>query len=337
MQVKIEENEKYRRNRRKFLFIWFFFLTVFLSTVTYAWFSSNRIVDLQFFDIHVETDGGLEISEDAIAWKSEITTDEFRNAYKTYGTSVNQIPSSMRPTSSGGLLDSNGYLNIFYGQADSGGTKNFYLTTYREIEERTTENNSNGDFIAFDIFFKTTTSKPLYLSSESFVKPKEGDSLGIENSARIAFINEGTLPIDTVIARVQTLKTTNNNNVYIWEPNYDVHTEHGVSNAKNIYDIDTTLTNAQILPYDGVIGTVTTTAKVELSKANANNYPDLFKKVDVDVYSKSEYNDNKYLFELEAGITKMRVYMWLEGQDVDSENKASHGDISYSIEFTLNP
>ena len=29
--------------------------------------------------------------------------------------------------------------------------------------------------------------------------------------------------------------------------------------------------------------------------------------------------------------------MWLEGQDVDSENKASHGEISYFLEFTLNP
>ena len=60
-----KKEEKYKKRRRKFLFFWFFFLTIFLSTVTYAWFTANRIVDLQFFDIHVETDTGLEISENA--------------------------------------------------------------------------------------------------------------------------------------------------------------------------------------------------------------------------------------------------------------------------------
>ena len=166
----IEENikeEKYRKRRKRFLLIWLFFFSIFLGTVTYAWFSSNRIADLQFFDIHVETDGGLEISEDAISWKTELTVDELKNAYKTYPTSLNQVPGVMKPMSSGGGVDTNGYLNIFYGQADSNGTNDFYLTTYRKIEERTTELSNEGDFIAFDVFFKTTAPKPLYLSKES--------------------------------------------------------------------------------------------------------------------------------------------------------------------------
>ena len=107
------EDEKKHKRKIVFLFIWFFFITIFLSTVTYAWFTSNRIVDLQFFDIHVETDGGLEISENAIDWKNEITPDELKNAYKTYPSSLNQIPGSMKPMSSGGTIDGNGFLNMF--------------------------------------------------------------------------------------------------------------------------------------------------------------------------------------------------------------------------------
>ncbi len=335
-EIKIRE-EKYRKRRRKFLFFWFFFLTIFLSTITYAWFSSNRIADLQFFDIHVETDGGLEISENAISWKNELTVDELKNAYKTYSSSMNQIPGIMKPMSSGGSVDANGYLYMFYGQADSNGTNDYYLTTYRKIEERTTEYSNEGDYIAFDVFFKTTAPKPLYLSKESYIKPTEGETKGIENSARIAFIYEGNMPTESDISTVQRLKNSNENSVIMWEPNYDVHTAHGVSNARNIYGIETTTTNANVLPYDGVIGTVTNSAKVDIKNADATNYPNLFKRVKIDIYTKSAYDQNQYLFDLQPGITKLRIYMWLEGQDVDSENKASQGDISYKIQFTLNP
>ena len=34
---------------------------------------------------------------------------------------------------------------------------------------------------------------------------------------------------------------------------------------------------------------------------------------------------------------KIRIYMWLEGQDVDCEDNASYGDISFKLEFTTNP
>ena len=331
------KEDNYHKRKRRFLFIWFFFLTIFLSTITYAWFTSNRLVDLQFFDIHVETDGGLEISANAIDWKSELTVEDLKNAYKTYPSSVNQVPGEMKPMSSGGGIDANGFLTMFYGQADYGGNSKYYLTTYRKIEEKTTDESNNGDFIAFDVFIKTTAAKTIYLSSNSIVKPKEGDGVGIENSARIAFIKEGHTSSDANITTAQTLKTTSDDNVIIWEPNYDVHTEHGVTNARKTYGIETTTTDAEIIPYDGVVGTVTSSAMIELSDANATNYPNLFSSVDIDIYTKCNNATNRELFDIEAGITKFRVYMWLEGQDVDSENQASHGDISYYLEFTLNP
>ena len=40
---------------------------------------------------------------------------------------------------------------------------------------------------------------------------------------------------------------------------------------------------------------------------------------------------------LPSGITKIRVYLWLEGQDVDCENNASVGDLAFTLEFSTNP
>ena len=36
-----------------------------------------------------------------------------------------------------------------------------------------------------------------------------------------------------------------------------------------------------------------------------------------------------------TGITKVRVYMWLEGQDVDMENNVSATKLTYNLELSM--
>ena len=38
---------------------------------------------------------------------------------------------------------------------------------------------------------------------------------------------------------------------------------------------------------------------------------------------------------IKEGITKVRVYMWVEGQDVDCEDKASGGSLSFNLAFSI--
>ena len=40
---------------------------------------------------------------------------------------------------------------------------------------------------------------------------------------------------------------------------------------------------------------------------------------------------------LSSGVTKFRIYMWIEGQDVDCENYAANSDIEYNLSFSLDP
>jgi hypothetical protein len=49
--------------------------------------------------------------------------------------------------------------------------------------------------------------------------------------------------------------------------------------------------------------------------------------IDSDTYTK--------YFSLDAGITKFRVYIWVEGQDVDCENDASGSKVSYNIQLSM--
>ena len=41
------------------------------------------------------------------------------------------------------------------------------------------------------------------------------------------------------------------------------------------------------------------------------------------------------MFNLAPGITKFRVYMWVEGQDVDCENSASGAYLTFKLGFKL--
>ena len=160
-------------------------------------------------------------------------------------------------------------------------------------------------------------------------------NVGIENATRFAFVVEGSTQ-STDLNTIQNLKTNSNNNVYIWEPNYDSHTESGILNAKNVYNLDIT-NNYQELPYEGIKSEIPKNLKVAIDKANKANYPNYFDTVKVSYYTKTNFTNNVEMFSINQGITKLRIYMWLEGQDVDCENDASIGSISLNLQFSTNP
>ena len=62
----------------------------------------------------------------------------------------------------------------------------------------------------------------------------------------------------------------------------------------------------------------------------------LFKKVDVDFATEKGFTSNKQVFSIQDGITKVRVYMWIEGQDVDCEDNASIGNFTFTLQLTSN-
>ena len=340
--IREKRREKKREEaRRKFKLMLFLFLITgaMLSTGTYAWFSSNRIVYIEFFNVHVETDGGMQISADGDEWKSVLTLEDLISVHEgLYTTSTNQIPYQMRPVSTIGEIDrTSGFMKMYFGAAENDGSDNYILSTTRDVEERGSGLESDGNFIAFDVFLKTTGAKDMYLSGESYVKVDgEDSSVGIENSSRVAFVYEGNTTSDNNIAIVQGLSEATNDDVYIWEPNYDLHTESGVENARKIFGITTTETGGKQLGYYGVKQEFSESEHVYTSEADPDHYPNYFGKVNVDIATTSDNTANNFLITVPDGITKLRIYMWLEGQDVDSENNASYGNVDFYLQFTLN-
>jgi hypothetical protein len=319
-----------KNKRRKLLILPLFLSFILLMMTSYAWFSANRVVSVESLDVHVQADGGLEVSTDSSNWKQVITVQDIANAKNTYPSSVNQIPEMMYPVSTGGNI-SNGFLEMFKGSATNSHSTNFVLVADKSTETSSVGAESAGNFIAFDLFFRVKSNKDLYVSSNSNVKYVGEEHSGIENATRVAFLNEGV----TSGTSGQSLK--NATSALIWEPNYDTHTEFGVTNAQSVYGLNTSTTGGSLLPYYGVISDISEGNNVLLSNANSNAYPNLFKKVDVALKTTKNNTTNVKLLQLTPSITKIRIYMWIEGQDVDCEDNAAYGDLSFSLEFTTNP
>lgn len=331
-------------NRRKakliYLLILFLFTLTMLSTTTYAWFTSNRVVTVSTINVHVAASGGIEISADGTNWKAVITPDDIIGVHSTtYPTSANQIPYNLEPVSTGLDVDgNNGFLKMYYGTTANNNLGEYILTSSRSVETDSNGPTSDGKFIVFDLFFKVSSDTQVYLTNNSqitYLNVDEGK--GIANATRVAFVYEGTVPNGAGVDEIQALKRATSNTVYVWEPNYDIHTSSGVANARNLYGIVTQESNGNRIIYDGLISEINEDANVLLRNTKSSNYPNYFKTVNVSYYTKSNFTEYVPVFTLQNGITKMRIYMWIEGQDVDCENDASYDDIQFDLQLSVNP
>lgn len=328
--------KKKKNNKRKkiLLLLLLLLLGTMLGTETYAWFTVNRLVSIDTLNVKIASKGGISISADATEWKAMVDSNDLNNAPMNYPGSINQLPDTLEPVSTGGVVDtSNGFMKMFYGNAEGNKTGDYILKTERNIEQRGNE----GKFVAFDVFFKIDQASPLYMTPESKVIYTGESNPGIENAIRLAFVYQGTYRTGTPLLTIQSLQGATDNEIYIWEPNYDMHTPTGISNAREVYGINVNQSGNSIISYDGVIDDIVEEDDILISNATSANFPSKFKKVNISIPTIANYTENQKIRDLDAGISKFRIYMWIEGQDVDCENAASIGGIQFNFQFTVNP
>lgn len=338
-QIKRKENKK---EKYASMLLLLFLTVVMLVTATYAWFTSNKTVTISTLDVNVEATSGLQISADGFNWKSVLTNADLAGAHLagpgSYLGSTNQIPLVMEPVSTAGIISA-GKMNMFSGVVlDDNG--DFALSSTQLTDAR----GASGSYIVFDVFLKTEDDKDIYLSTNSGVTAKALTlDIGLKNAARIGFLlpyattESVSVPSDSALSSIQGQVP---DKAFIWEPNFDVHTANGVAAALQVYGITTTTTGASAIPYDGVKAAIASATPIILPETNATDNPTYFQTVNPSYKTPANYASAlNYIkvFKLSRGITKVRVYMWVEGQDVDCENNASGSDLSFNIQFSIEP
>ncbi len=336
--AKTEKNKKDKKRRLLLLLLLLVLTFCGLGTATYAWFTSNRSVSVDPIDVNVTTVNGLQISADGQTWKAKVTKDDLTGAINTYTTAQNQFPDTVSAVSTDGTV-ANGRMNMFFGSVDADQVTGDYMLT----ATKQSEINCNGDtecaghhFIAFDVFLKVDAETDIVLTSNSSVvqkTPTDRDT-GIKNAARVGFINEGHAATGASVATIQALQAGTTANRLIWEPNMDTHTKAGIDNALLNYGIS--ITNEAGEPritYKGVKQAITTPIKLTETMQSGNSA--YFGTVTPNIATIYGFTDDQTFMTLEAGVTKVRVYMWVEGQDVDAENNATGSHMAFNVEFAI--
>lgn len=331
------KNKKKNRSRRVLLLLMVLLTTGgLLATSSYAWFTANKTVTVSTLNVNVEAQNGIQISTNGTTWKSVISNTDITSAHGTYTASVNQIPKKMEPVSTGKNANENGQLEMFYGVVTGTAGGDFQLTATKQTDVEENGDTATGKYIAFDLFFKVDAETPLYLTTNSGVTTPDDDDKGIQNASRIAFGILGNTSAGSDLSTIQGLNAGTSSQYYIWEPNYNLHTPAAITHAKDTYNLTITANESSPLAYSGITSDIVTGNAVKVGEANATKHPTLFKDVTPDYATKAGAGFSAYqlVFTLSKGVTKVRIYMWIEGQDVDCQNNASGANADFDLQFS---
>ena len=319
------KNKRKKQKKLSSLILLLLLLVVLLGTSTYAWFTSNKNVSVEGIDVKVTTSSGLLISADATNWKTTLKNADLTGA--TWDGKKNQLPGIITNTTTGKTMDTTetGALDMYDGEVTSDGGV-LKLSTTKAANEA---NGTTGNYVAFDVFFKTETEGQIYLTTSANVTSTTVEDKGLKNASRIAFVKEGNKPADAAVDTIYALNGATETDVVVWEPNYDAHTSYGVTQASTVYGINTLHagTGNAKLDYNGV--------KAPVDKKVLTYTDENYVKVDT-IGTLATPTSYTAIFSLATGITKMRIYFWVEGQDVDCENNASGTGISLNIALSQN-
>lgn len=331
------------RHSKRNIYITLFAILMFailLITSTYAWFSTTLNVKIRTFNMVVVRNEGLSISDNGIDFGSYLDISQQRLYYdlgETYPNNLTMWPSNgLVPVSTNGPRNKNTAIFDVY-------TTNgvLYPNLWDRTEGRVRTKLYAQDkpkkysyFLAFDVFFKNDSGSPvadnLYFDLGTGIIPPEDiteQMQGLVNSVRFAIVKLGSLPMDATPEEIQNIQCNNDCEAIIYEPFSTNHTEMSINNAKK-YNID--LVDGETFPTYANVKEVNNMSLFNTISGSSTLDHESFK-LQKTIY---EEDFNEPLFEIPDGYTKARIYVWIEGQDIDSIETHSEGtDLDLTINF----
>ena len=282
-----------------------------LGVGTLAWFTRGTEAAASGFDFTAAAASGIQVSTDAETWRSNIAGGDFDTTTPGGVQEGNRVTvNSMEPVStvdsvSAGEMD-------FYGAVSADG--GFTLAS------------DTSNYLVFDLYFLNQGAEDLTLSLTSNSTVTD-DPLADENtslSTRVAFVIEGSNNEASVVTQM-----SNGTSAYIWEPNSLVRSDTAVASGA---------TNMAKYNYNGVNSD---NGSTEILPAGVDSYGFLAANASytapVTTTKDIAIGDSPVIGTLPGAaggqITKIKVYVWIEGQDLDCNNSTSAGRVLINLGF----
>lgn len=293
---------------------------IVLTSSTFAWFSMSKQATVESMDLTVSSPEGIQISANASAWTANLTIDEIFNTdetttsrYDAYEGNANLYPADLVPVSSAFEYSDTDTGRVIFYKATLDDTGHAKVSTVSQ----TAGNANNAGLIAFDLFFKVAKDTTVYFGTSEF---KDNSSSDVLTALRVGFTPLGNLAIGSTAAEAQALNTfTRGEGNIVYEVDSMKRSADAASLGQTPGKIPTkyiAATSAAGPTKNGILGngqTHTTAAKLV---------------TDTDAASVKS-------FTLNAGVTKMRVFLWVEGNDIDCQNSIAGAAFTAALKFTI--
>lgn len=281
---------------------------IVLTSATYAWFSMAKRVEVESMELNVTSPEGIQISANTTAFTTKLTVDNIKGTDETaggkrfnaYEGNKNNIPTTVIPSSS--QFAARALPAWFTGSINDKGT----------MDISGVSNEVGSGFVAFDLFVKLKSATTVKFGSSTITC--EGNS-ELPTAMRMALVNCGTVAEKAEASTIQAALPAQASASVVYEVDASNHTSaatllgaSGIMTTKPIFMAGSGIRTDST--YNNIVsgGYYDTALQVTLATDAANA------KVD-----------------LKAGISRVRVYMWMEGNDVDCANDVAGSTINFNL------
>ena len=285
---------------------------IVLTSSTFAWFSMATRVEVESMDLNITSPDGVQISANTSAFTTTLTLADLKGEstarWNAYEGNINNIPDSLRPSSS--RFQIRNALPTFYeGSIDAADV----------LAIKKVDSEQGSGVLAFDLFVKVGESQKVYWGNSTVECETNPDVL---TAMRLALVNCGTVAERSDAGTIQAVLPENylDNRAVMYEfDSYNHTAESGFAAGETVPDNYMSATSTNAARPAGKNYTEAT----QLAGATYAT------KVDQDSAVEDVY------FNAAVGVNRIRVYLWMEGNDVDCANDVAGATISFNLVLQL--
>lgn len=278
---------------------------IVLTSATYAWFSMAKKVEVESMELNVTSPEGIQISANTSAFTTKLTKDEIlgnaSTRFTAYEGNINNIPETITPASTN-LSRTGGLLNWYEITPNDDGVRMM-------ISKISSEQGSG--IVAFDLFIKVKEEQTVKFGSTTVTC---ADNEEVPTAMRVAVATYGTVSEKAEAAEILGKSIVSVTNYEIDATNHTQTVKDALALGKTIPTstgvradssgrwIDTDGNFRNIITNDTYVGNVSSVTAADAAT-----------------------------FNVAAGITRVRVYLWMEGNDVDCANDVAGSTINFNL------
>ena len=207
IEVEYTEEDKKQLHRRVFKMISVAGITlIVLIVATYAWFIGITTVNVEQFQVQIETLEGLQISFDGDNFADTASIDSTN--YNNMGIVNNNWVEAgkeggLKPVSSSGEFDASGHLKLYQNSSVTAITGGYRLRTTKvpnTVAEQTnidanfndtTTSPEQKQYITFDLFLKNNTNTQGTTASNSAYNLDEAEAIYLTTNSKVELVRKG--------------------------------------------------------------------------------------------------------------------------------------------------